>query len=61
MQKLAEAAEAIGILRELKLLRGKATAVEPNVIALALAWRRNDRALDGLRLRELFGVLPTAN
>jgi hypothetical protein len=58
-----EAAEAISILQELKLLRGKATAVEPNVIALALAWRRGDGALNGLTQSErnvLFGVPPTA-
>ena len=33
----ARAVEAIDTLHELRLLRGKATAVEPNVIALALA------------------------
>jgi len=38
----AQGVEAITTLHELKLLRGKATAVEPNVIALALAWRRGD-------------------
>jgi hypothetical protein len=51
--------EAIATLHELKLLRGKATAVEPNVIALARAWRRDDRSLNGLNHQErneLFGV-----
>ena len=57
----ARAVEAIDTLHELRLLRGKATAVEPNVIALALAWRSGDRALDGLTQSErnvLFGVQP---
>ena len=55
----ARAVEAIDTLHELRLLRGKATAVEPNVIALALAWRRSDRAMCGLNHQErnvLFGV-----
>jgi hypothetical protein len=54
-----QAVEAIATLHELKLLRGKATAVEPNVIALARAWRRDDRSLNGLNHQErneLFGV-----
>ena len=54
-----QAVDAISKLQELKLLRGKAMAVEPNVIALALAWRCNDRALNGLNHQErnvLFGL-----
>jgi len=59
----AQGVEAITTLHELKLLRGKATAVEPNVIALALAWRRGDRALNNLNHQErnvLFGVQASA-
>ena len=59
----AEAASLIKTMVALALLKSKSRAVEPAVVALALAWRRGDPSLDGLnasRRNTLFGLSPGA-
>ena len=54
-----EARTFIDAMLALKMLRGKATAVTTNVIALALATKRSDSEVRGLSLKDknrLFGV-----
>ena len=52
-----EAEEHIIAMRQLERLRHQRARVSTNIIALALAWRRDDPELRGHRLRALFHAM----